>query len=60
VARVPIHAALNPASNALRGIHGECLPGVRLVAAYEAQTGLVLAQREGEAENRTSRVGRDR
>jgi hypothetical protein len=31
---------------ALRGIHGEQLPGVRLVAAYDVQTGLVLAQRE--------------
>ncbi|HEV2459787.1 MAG TPA: hypothetical protein VGS80_15635, partial [Ktedonobacterales bacterium] len=30
---------------ALRGIHGEQLPGVRLVAAYDVQTGLVLAQR---------------
>jgi hypothetical protein len=29
---------------ALRGIHGEQLPGVRLVAAYDVQTGLVLAQ----------------
>jgi hypothetical protein len=37
---------------ALRGIHGEQLPGVRLVAAYEVQTGLVLAQRGGEAEKR--------
>jgi DDE_Tnp_1-associated len=34
---------------ALRGIHGEELPGVRLVAAYDVQTGLVLAQRGGEA-----------
>ena len=30
---------------ALHGIHGEQLPGVRLVAAYEVQTGLVLAQK---------------
>jgi DDE_Tnp_1-associated len=37
---------------ALRGIHGEQLPGVRLVAAYEVRTGLVLAQRGGEADNR--------
>ncbi|MEO7003077.1 MAG: transposase family protein [Ktedonobacterales bacterium] len=35
---------------ALRGIHGEELPGVRLVAAYEVQTGLVLAQGGGEAQ----------
>jgi DDE_Tnp_1-associated len=39
---------------ALRGIHGEQLPGVRLVAAYDVQTGLVLAQKGGEAQNRTS------
>jgi hypothetical protein len=36
---------------ALRGIHGEQLPGVRLVAAYDIQTGLVLAQRGGEEQN---------
>jgi hypothetical protein len=36
---------------ALRGIHGEQWPGVRLVAAYDLQTGLVLAQRGGEAQN---------
>jgi hypothetical protein len=29
---------------ALRGIHGEEVPGVRLVAAYDVRTGLVLAQ----------------
>lgn len=28
----------------LRGIHGEQLPGVRLVAAYATRAGLVLAQ----------------
>src|SRR5262249_47991906 len=33
---------------ALRGIHGEQLPGVRLVAAYDVQTGLVLAHGGGE------------
>jgi len=37
-----------------RGIHGEQLPGVRLVAAYDVQTGLVLAQKGGEAPNRAS------
>ncbi len=44
-------AALAPSSRAialdgkaLRGIHGEELPGVRLVAAYDVETGLVLAQ----------------
>jgi len=31
----------------LRGIHGEELPGVRLVAAYEVGAGLVLAQKGG-------------
>jgi len=33
---------------ALRGIHGEELSGVRLVAAYDVQTSLVLAQKGGE------------
>lgn len=32
---------------ALRGIHGEELPGVRLVAAYSDGAGLVLAQEGG-------------
>lgn len=32
---------------ALRGIHGDELPGVRLVAAYHDRTGLVLAQAGG-------------
>src|SRR5258708_13735981 len=36
---------------ALPGIHGEQLPGVRLVAAYDVQTGLVLAQQGGKAKN---------
>jgi hypothetical protein len=31
----------------LRGIHGEELPGVHLVAAYAQRAGLVLAQRGG-------------
>ena len=39
---------------ALRGLHGEQLPGVRLVAAYDVQTGLVLAHGGGAAQNRTS------
>ena len=34
---------------ALRGIHGEELPGVRLVAAYSDEAGLVLAQAGGQA-----------
>jgi hypothetical protein len=33
---------------ALRGIHGEELPGVRLVALYAAEAGLVLAQAGGQ------------
>jgi DDE_Tnp_1-associated len=37
---------------ALRGIHGEQVPGVRLVAADDVQTGLVLAHKGGEAHNR--------
>jgi len=32
----------------LRGIHGEELPGVRLVAAYATGAGLVLAQKGGQ------------
>ena len=36
---------------ARRGSHGEQVPGVRLVAADDVQTGLVLAQKGGEAEN---------
>lgn len=32
----------------LRGIHGEELPGVRLVAAYVGEAGLVLAQTGGQ------------
>ena len=34
---------------ALRGIHGETLPGVDLVAAYATEAGLVLAQSGGPA-----------
>jgi hypothetical protein len=34
---------------ALRGIHGEALPGVDLVAAYASEAGLVLAQSGGPA-----------
>jgi DDE_Tnp_1-associated len=34
---------------ALRGIHGEALPGVDLVAAYAIEAGLVLAQSGGQA-----------
>ncbi len=44
----------------LRGIHGEELPGVHLVAAYAQRAGLVLAQKGGRGEgsraDRSSRV----
>lgn len=36
----------------LRGIHGEELPGVHLVAAYAQKAGLVLAQKGGRREGR--------
>ncbi len=36
---------------ALRGIHGEELPGIRLVAAYTDRAGLVLAQAGGPEPN---------
>jgi DDE_Tnp_1-associated len=42
---------------ALRGIHGEQVPGVRLVAADDVQTGLVLAHTGGEGHNRPSSAG---
>jgi hypothetical protein len=47
---------------ALRGIHGEELPGVHLVAAYAHQAGVVLAQaggggQEGRAERRARGAG---
>ena len=35
---------------ALRGIHGGELPGVRLVAAYAGESGLVLGQSGGQGE----------
>jgi hypothetical protein len=37
---------------ALRGIHGEELPGVRLVALYAPEAGLVLAQAGGQDQGR--------
>jgi DDE_Tnp_1-associated len=36
------------AGNALRGLHGEELPGVRLVALYAPDAGLALAQAGGQ------------
>ena len=35
---------------ALRGIHGEQLPGVHLVAAYAHKAGRVLAEKGGQGE----------
>lgn len=37
---------------ALRGLHGEEVPGVRLVALYDVEAGLVLAQAGGQDPNR--------
>ena len=41
----------------LRGIHGEELPGVRLVAAYSQEAGLVLAQSGGQPRSARGGVG---
>jgi hypothetical protein len=41
-------AAIAIDGKALRGIHGEEVPGVRLVAADAVETGLVLAPKGGE------------
>jgi hypothetical protein len=53
-------AALGPADRRLvldgkawRGIHGEELPGVRLVALYAPEAGLVLAQAGGQDQSGT-------
>jgi hypothetical protein len=43
----PAHIALD--GKALRGSHGEHLPGVDVVAAYAVEAGLVLAQTGGRA-----------
>ncbi len=50
-------AALAIDGKGLRGIHGEELPGVRLVAAYAGDVGVVLAQKGGAA--RSARSGGD-
>lgn len=42
-------AAIAIDGKGLRGIHGEAVPGVRLVAAYCDEAGLVLAQAGGRA-----------
>ena len=41
-------AAIAIDGKALRGIHGGELPGVRLVAAYAGESGLVLGQKGGQ------------
>jgi DDE_Tnp_1-associated len=41
-------AAIAMDGTAVRGIHGDEVPGVRLVAAYDVETGLVLAHQGGE------------
>ncbi len=41
----PVMAPLALDGKGLRGVHGEELPGVRLVALYDVQAGLVLAQK---------------
>jgi len=46
-ARAPNRPRLAIDGKGLRGIHGEELPGVRLVAAYCDEAGLVLAQKGG-------------
>ena len=48
VVLAPTSRAIALDGKALRGIHGEELPGVRLVAAYDVETGLVLVQQGGE------------
>ena len=40
-------AVLAVDGKALRGLHGDELPGVRLVAAYAVETGLVVGQKGG-------------
>ena len=40
---------------ALRGIHGDQIPGVRLVAAYIHELGLVVGQKGGTAQRREGR-----
>ena len=46
--RAPSSRAIALDDKALRCIHGEELPGVRLVAAYDVETGLVLVQQRGQ------------
>jgi hypothetical protein len=46
-ARAPTERTLAIDGKGLRGIHGEELPGVRLVAAHCDEAGLVLAQKGG-------------
>jgi hypothetical protein len=46
LSRADRHVVLD--GKALRGIHGDELPGVRLVAVYAPEAGLVLAQAGGQ------------
>jgi hypothetical protein len=46
-ARAPNRPRVAIDGKGLRGIHGEELPGVRLIAAYCDEAGLVLAQKGG-------------
>jgi hypothetical protein len=50
-ARAPSERTVAIDGKGLRGIHGENLPGVRLVAAYCDEAGLVLAQKGGPVRN---------
>src|SRR5262245_13317121 len=51
-AHLPAHAqAIAIDGKQLRGIHGEELPGVRLVAAFSHETGWILAQEKGAMPN---------
>jgi len=50
-ARAPNERTVAIDGKGLRGIHGEELPGVRLVAAYCDEAGLVLAQKGGPVRN---------
>ena len=42
---------------ALRGLHGRELPGLRLVAAYAGDSGLVLGQTGGRGDHKESELG---
>ena len=52
--------AITVDGKALRGIHGDELPGVRLVAAYAYRRGLALGQKGGRASARSVNKQRPR